>query len=162
MGSFLLGRCVNQNLYFQWFIKTKQHISFRNLSLSYCNKYEVRTNILDRNRDEDYDFKPDCEEMFKHAIKSVHPKQMIESVLEYNSLSSMLKVQQESYHLDKNVYVVGMGKAVLGMAKAVEDLLGDHLVTGIISIPKGMGEEMQKTNNRYILFVVVYNDNLIN
>ena len=31
--------------------------------------------------------------------------------------------------------VVGFGKAVLGMVDALESLLGDHIVTGVASVP---------------------------
>lgn len=36
-----------------------------------------------------------------------------------------------------NVKVVAFGKAVLGMLEALEELLGDHLVGGIASVPVG-------------------------
>ncbi|CAG5089085.1 Similar to GLYCTK: Glycerate kinase (Bos taurus) [Cotesia congregata] len=36
-----------------------------------------------------------------------------------------------------NVYVVGFGKAVMGMAVALEELLGNRLMKGIVSIPRG-------------------------
>ena len=99
---------------------------------------------------EDFDLKRDCEEMFRYAIKSVHPKQMIENVLKYNRETSALKVKDETYILHRNVFVVGMGRAVMGMAKAVEDVLGEHLVAGIISVPNGMQEEMRRTQNRSV------------
>lgn len=42
-----------------------------------------------------------------------------------------------TYKLNKNVYVVGFGKAVSGMARAVEDLVGQHIVRGVVSVPYG-------------------------
>lgn len=33
--------------------------------------------------------------------------------------------------------MVAFGKAVTGMARAVEDIFGDHIVRGIAVIPKG-------------------------
>lgn len=41
--------------------------------------------------------------------------------------------------MKNNVFVVGFGKAVSGMARAVEDLVGEHIVRGVISIPYGTG-----------------------
>lgn len=46
-----------------------------------------------------------------------------------------LHVGGREYELDKNVYVVGFGKAVAGMARAVEDQLHHHIIDGIISVP---------------------------
>lgn len=40
--------------------------------------------------------------------------------------------------------VVGFGKAVLGMATAVERLLGDHITAGLVSVPIGILEAASK------------------
>lgn len=50
---------------------------------------------------------------------------------------SKLTVDGKTYKLKKNVFVVGFGKAVSGMAKTLEDLVGQHIVRGVISIPFG-------------------------
>ena len=42
------------------------------------------------------------------------------------------------YCLNHNVHVIAFGKAVLGMCKAVQLLLGDHIVSGVASIPVGL------------------------
>lgn len=49
-------------------------------------------------------------------------------------------INGETFKAENNVYVVGFGKAVSGMARAVEDILGDHIVEGVISIPHGSQE----------------------
>ena len=36
--------------------------------------------------------------------------------------------------------VVAFGKAVLGMVEALETLLGDHIVGGVASVPRGAME----------------------
>ena len=51
--------------------------------------------------------------------------------------NNTLFVGEYTYPLQKNVYVVGFGKAVLGMAVAVEELLISHIQKGILSIPQG-------------------------
>ncbi|GFR66287.1 glycerate kinase [Elysia marginata] len=96
------------------------------------------------------DLKPDAQDIFRTAIRSVYPKSMIGNVLHYNPSTSVLKVQGKTYKLDKNVFVVGMGKAVPGMARIVEDILGSHIVAGVISIPDGIQEQIQEENARYI------------
>ena len=37
--------------------------------------------------------------------------------------------------LRHNVHIVAFGKAVVGMVKAAEDILGEHVQSGIASIP---------------------------
>lgn len=97
------------------------------------------------------DLKPDVQDIFHTAIQSVYPKSMIGNVLHYNPATSVLKVQGKTYKLDKNVFVVGMGKAVPGMARVVEDILGSHIVAGVISIPDGIQEQIQEENTRLLL-----------
>ena len=82
-------------------------------------------------------------DIYKEAVNSVEPRQMVENVLLYDSAKSVLTVQDKSYQLDRNVYVVGFGKAVLGMARAVEDVLGEHVVQGILSIPRNQRQILQ-------------------
>lgn len=48
------------------------------------------------------------------------------------------------YKLNKNVHVVGFGKAVLGMARALEDTIGEHIVRGVISVPVGLQEALKQ------------------
>ena len=64
------------------------------------------------------------------SIASVTPNEMIVKAIQVED--GMLKVQGVSYPLRKNVYVAAFGKAVLGMIRAVEEIVGDHLVRGIV------------------------------
>lgn len=52
-------------------------------------------------------------------------------------VGNCLNIGGKEYFLQKNVYVVGFGKAVSGMARALDDLIGNHIVQGVISIPHG-------------------------
>jgi len=46
------------------------------------------------------------------------------------------------YHqLDHNVIIVGFGKAVGGMCRAVQNILGEHIVAGALSVPAGLFKE---------------------
>uniref|UniRef100_A0A672VCA7 Glycerate kinase n=2 Tax=Strigops habroptila TaxID=2489341 RepID=A0A672VCA7_STRHB len=45
-----------------------------------------------------------------------------------------LLVEGRAFPVKRNLYLVGFGKAVLGMAAAAEEILGDHLVQGIINM----------------------------
>lgn len=55
-----------------------------------------------------------------------------------------LHVGGRKYELDNNVYVVGFGKAVAGMARAVEDQLHHHIIDGIISVPHRLGTTLRE------------------
>ena len=55
-----------------------------------------------------------------------------------------LVVDKQSYPLKKNVHIIAFGKAVLGMVRAAEDILGNHVVGGIASIPTGMQETLTR------------------
>ena len=76
-----------------------QNQNARQISSTSSRKYESRAAIKDH--DDDFDLKPEIEQLYRHAVKSVHPKQMIENVLEYNPETSVLKVQKEVYNLNR-------------------------------------------------------------
>lgn len=101
-----------------------------------------------KDQPKDLDLKPDAVDIFKTAIRAVRPKAMIENVLQYNRITSTLKVQEKVYNINRNVFIVGFGNAVLGMARVVEDMLGEHVVTGIISIPRGLQEEIKNSHSK--------------
>lgn len=88
------------------------------------------------------DLKKDARNIFRSAVNSVRPQKMIKEALQYDKNSLKLMVNGKEYNLHRNVFVVGFGKATLGMARAVEDILGEHIVKGIISIPRGLPMEM--------------------
>lgn len=72
-------------------------------------------------------------QIFDAGISAVFPNVLIEDqvILDNNDLI----VRGEPYPLTENVYLVGFGKAVTGMAFAMEKILGDRLMRGIVSVP---------------------------
>ncbi|RUS80655.1 hypothetical protein EGW08_011605 [Elysia chlorotica] len=122
-----------------------------NVSLSSNSGQEIGFSALEGADPLVTDLKPDAQDIYRTAIRSVYPKSMIGNVLHYNPATSILKVQGKTYKLNKNVFVVGMGKAVSGMARIVEDILGNHIVTGVISIPHGIQEQIQEENAKLLL-----------
>ncbi|XP_049789579.1 glycerate kinase [Schistocerca nitens] len=74
--------------------------------------------------------------MFEKAVESVHPHNIIRENVKLSD--TKLFVQNETYIVNENCYIVGFGKAVLGMAVEIENILGKHLVTGIVSVPLGI------------------------
>lgn len=58
--------------------------------------------------------------------------------------NSTLTVDGTKYNLDQNVHIVAFGKAVAGMIRAAEDVLGGHVQGGIASIPMGTQETFKR------------------
>ena len=58
----------------------------------------------------------------------------------------ILIVDGQSYDLDRfdNIYVIGAGKAGASMAKAIEELLGDRITAGLITVKYDHLEKLEK------------------
>lgn len=72
--------------------------------------------------------------IFKAGVASVMPATLIEEKVRL--VDKHLVVNNVSYAITENVYLVGFGKAVAGMARSLEKLLGSRLKRGIVSIPR--------------------------
>ncbi|XP_034245290.1 glycerate kinase [Thrips palmi] len=77
----------------------------------------------------------DSKAAFLAAVKAVKPAQLVKSAVEMKG--NVLTVKGHAFHLKKPCYVVGFGKAVLEMALAVENVLGQHMQSGLVSVPVG-------------------------
>lgn len=75
-------------------------------------------------------------EIFLKSVEAVHPKNLISSQIRVNN--GHLLVRDKSYPLRNPCYVVGFGKAVLGMATQLEAVLGNKLERAIVTIPRGI------------------------
>lgn len=74
--------------------------------------------------------------VFSAAVEGVQPDIVVRRGLERHG--DKLLVGGQTFTLTNNVYVVGFGKAVLGMAAEAERILGDHLIKGVVSVPHGI------------------------
>lgn len=98
------------------------------------------------------------QKIFARAVQAVQPDSIMRKSLNLEEGSvPRLFVGEKEFSGYRSLHLVGFGKAVLGMAAAAEDILGDHLVQGIISVPLGMqyslrkagkGEMLLKSNSR--------------
>lgn len=88
--------------------------------------------------------------LFRSAVARVLPGPMLKRalVLEPGECPRLV-LHGRPFELRRNLYLVGFGKAVLGMAAAAEDIFGDYLVRGVISVPQGIQETLQHTGRRY-------------
>lgn len=87
----------------------------------------------------------DAIHVYQHSVQAVQPEELIRSSVKKKS--NKVEIQGKEFVVDKNVYIVGFGKAVLGMAETLVNTLHDHIISGILSIPFGMSSE----NLRYTL-----------
>ncbi|XP_019483678.1 PREDICTED: glycerate kinase isoform X1 [Hipposideros armiger] len=90
-------------------------------------------------------------QLFESTVGAVQPGPMMHRALSFDPSNGQLKVRDRSFQLRQNLYLVGFGKAVLGMAAAAEELLGQHLVQGVISVPKGIRAAMECTGKQEML-----------
>ena len=75
-----------------------------------------------------------AKEIFYAGLQAVDP---VEAIKRHVKLEThILRVSSQQYDLTtyQNIYVVGGGKAGAPMAKAIEDILGERLTTGIVNV----------------------------
>ncbi len=96
-------------------------------------------------------------EIFLEAVQAVQPHHRIRQMIKVDSgtitVGKASKDQRE-YALNdekKSCYIVGFGKAVSGMAAALEQVLGDHLQEGVISVPLGSQECFRRDGKNELL-----------
>ncbi|KAL8212350.1 UNVERIFIED_CONTAM: hypothetical protein K2H54_044153 [Gekko kuhli] len=90
--------------------------------------------------------------LFRSAVGTVLPGPMMKKALVLETgRHPRLVVHGRPFELRRNLYLVGFGKAVLGMAAVAESILGDHLVRGITSVPQGIQETLQLKGMREML-----------
>jgi len=81
--------------------------------------------------------------LYDIAVNSANPIVAVKSYVKREG--DILVIGEEQYDLGEydNIYIVGAGKASKGMAKALEDILGDYLTIGQISTAYGCGKDIQ-------------------
>ncbi|NWQ95454.1 GLCTK kinase, partial [Burhinus bistriatus] len=90
--------------------------------------------------------------LFCSAVGTVRPSLMLKRAVKLQGdVCPQLLVKGRAFPVKRDLYLVGFGKAVLGMAAAAEEILGDHLVRGIISVPLGIQESLQRAGMQEML-----------
>ncbi|NWW95124.1 GLCTK kinase, partial [Rhynochetos jubatus] len=90
--------------------------------------------------------------LFRSAVDTVRPAPMLKrAVTLQGDGCPQLLVKGRAFPVKRDLYLVGFGKAVLGMAAAAEEILGDHLARGIISVPLGIQESLQRAGMQEML-----------
>jgi len=75
------------------------------------------------------------------ALKSVDPYQLVHDQVVVSDGVLKIAGQQDSVDLSafRNIFIIGAGKGTAPMAAAMEELLGDYLKTGVITVKYGHG-----------------------
>lgn len=73
--------------------------------------------------------------IYNSAVNAVNGQQLIQNYLRLEE--STLVVKDQPIPIRNNVYLIGFGKAVLGMAEAAEKLFLPKRIQGILSVPYG-------------------------
>uniref|UniRef100_A0A6V7HTN0 Glycerate kinase n=1 Tax=Bracon brevicornis TaxID=1563983 RepID=A0A6V7HTN0_9HYME len=77
----------------------------------------------------------ELKEIFAAGLNSVKPHVLIKEKVRVQG--DELIIDGFGYEMTPKVHLVGCGKAVLGMALEMEKLLGNRLMRGIVSLPRG-------------------------
>jgi glycerate 2-kinase len=85
----------------------------------------------------------DAEDIFRTCLEGVMPARLMHGKLE--RIDNTLVVDGQRYQLNHNVRIIAFGKAALGMIRAVEDILYDHVVGGYANIPVGAVNALGKS-----------------
>ncbi|XP_034724705.1 glycerate kinase [Etheostoma cragini] len=88
-------------------------------------------------------------EVFAAAVEAVQPDTVVRQSIERKEDSVI--INGHKFTLKHNLYLVGFGKAVLGMAAEAERIVGDHLVKGVISVPHGIQRILQQHGKDHLL-----------
>lgn len=92
--------------------------------------------------------KQNLEKIVREALARVNPYDMIRNAVTLDG--STLNIDTESVHdsvdLDafERIVVIGAGKAGAPMARALEELLGDRITSGAVSVKEGHVEELSR------------------
>lgn len=87
--------------------------------------------------------------VFAAAVEAVQPDTIVRQSIQRKENS--VTINGHTFQLKHNLHLVGLGKAVLGMASEAERLLGDHLVKGVISVPHGIQQTLQEHGKGHLL-----------
>jgi glycerate 2-kinase len=83
-------------------------------------------------------------DIFRAGLQAVAPGAAIKTFCQLDE--DILIVDGQNYDLNKytSVYIIGAGKAGASMAKAVEDILGDRISAGLITVKYDHLEDLQR------------------
>lgn len=95
------------------------------------------------------EMRSEAKDLFQAAVKRVDPYEAVRRFVGVDGNTLMLGPEEERTDLDlgafDHVYLVGGGKATAPMARAMEDLLGARIETGLINVKYGFTQDLAYT-----------------
>lgn len=90
------------------------------------------------------DMRSDALHIFQSGVAAVEPRSAVKKY--FTRKGNRIFVMDKKYDLSniQNIYVIGAGKATAPMAAAVENLLGDQIVEGVINVKYGHTAKLEK------------------
>ena len=87
-------------------------------------------------------------DIVEHALEAVDPYRATRELVELEQ--GILSIGHLSYDLSRrgNLYLLGMGKATFPIARALEEILGDHITEGLIIVKEGQKHSLQRVKMR--------------
>lgn len=90
------------------------------------------------------DMRENVIEIFQAGLQAVAPGAAIKRFCQLDDEILQVDGQRYDLRLFKNIYVLGAGKAGASMAQAIEEILGERISTGIITVKYGHLEKLHK------------------
>ncbi|XP_067936933.1 glycerate kinase-like isoform X2 [Watersipora subatra] len=88
--------------------------------------------------------------LYTSGIEAISSQTMVEDALKFNAENQLLEIRSSSYHINKNVHIIAVGKAVIGMCRSVEDILGDHIVRGLAFVPENSVKDLEAAGKKHL------------
>jgi glycerate 2-kinase len=78
-------------------------------------------------------------DIIEYCLKEVDPHKAARENVRYDDQDGLLRVQEDIFDLNKvrNLYVVGAGKATYPIALALDEILGERITDGFVSVKEG-------------------------
>ena len=92
----------------------------------------------------------DLNAILQYSLKAINPYLLLKSKFHKGNGTSIY-VQGREYKLRNNVKLIAAGKAVGGMVRAVQDLIGGHIMRGVVSLPIGYRDTFYARKDLYPL-----------
>lgn len=79
--------------------------------------------------------------IFRAGVAAVDPEKLVKKTLDFSG--GELTIGVDRYSLDRlgNIYLLSVGKAAVGMARGVEEVLGAKITGGLVIVPEGITGE---------------------
>jgi hydroxypyruvate reductase len=90
----------------------------------------------------------DAMAIFQSALSAVDPEEAVRRHLRIEGETLLLEGRRYDLSACERILVVGAGKAVAPMAKALEEMLGDRIDSGVLVVKDGHGLPLQKIRVR--------------